>query len=266
MPKRVPSTMYTRPVKRIAVLIRACMEWRPVPIADAWRRATCRRNSKLPGTFVKSVVLPLVLVACLFAIVCVAYYVYVAWAPLDAPFAELSDTGRGTSRIPKIIHQVWKTDTIPDRWKEPADMVRRMNPDFEIRLWSDEEALKFLQRFYPEFAATYLSYQYDIQRADAIRYFLLHHYGGVYMDLDVGCRMPLSRLLNGTSAGFLAPVTSPLGFSNDVMASIPGHPLAQMLIDSLPLWNIWLFTKYPTVRLKRRSCLLTLIRRIAGVR
>ncbi|KAJ3896091.1 hypothetical protein GG344DRAFT_72572 [Lentinula edodes] len=38
-------------------------------------------------------------------------------------------------------------------------------------------------------------YKYAIQRADAIRYFVLHHYGGVYLDLDVGCLRPLDPLL-----------------------------------------------------------------------
>lgn len=31
-----------------------------------------------------------------------------------------------------------------------------------------------------------MNYKLDIQRADVIRYFVLHKYGGVYMDLDIG--------------------------------------------------------------------------------
>jgi len=34
------------------------------------------------------------------------------------------------------------------------------------------------------FLETFDAYPYPIQRADAIRYFVLHHYGGIYIDLD----------------------------------------------------------------------------------
>ena len=35
------------------------------------------------------------------------------------------------------------------------------------------------------FLAPYRSYPYDIQRADAIRYFILYEFGGLYLDLDI---------------------------------------------------------------------------------
>jgi mannosyltransferase OCH1-like enzyme len=37
---------------------------------------------------------------------------------------------------------------------------------------------------YPWFLETFDGYVYPIQRADAIRYFVLHHFGGIYIDLD----------------------------------------------------------------------------------
>ena len=37
----------------------------------------------------------------------------------------------------------------------------------------------------PNFLAPYRSYPYDIQRADAIRYFILFEFGGLYLDLDI---------------------------------------------------------------------------------
>ena len=44
------------------------------------------------------------------------------------------------------------------------------------------------QEHYPWFLPTYQSYPYAIQRVDVLRYFLLHSLGGVYIDLDMGCR------------------------------------------------------------------------------
>jgi mannosyltransferase OCH1-like enzyme len=37
---------------------------------------------------------------------------------------------------------------------------------------------------YPWFLDTYDGYPYPVQRTDAIRYFLIRHFGGVYIDLD----------------------------------------------------------------------------------
>ncbi|CEO95338.1 unnamed protein product (mitochondrion) [Plasmodiophora brassicae] len=151
------------------------------------------------------------------------------------------------SPIPKIIHQVWKTDDIPVVWQKPSESVRKMNPGYDVWLWTDAKALAFLETYYPDFVPTFLSYPYDIQRADSIRYFLIYHYGGIYIDMDIGCNKPVDWILNSTSAGFLAPETWPAGFSNDVFASVPGHPLSRLLIDSLPVWDHWFLTKYFTV-------------------
>ncbi|XXQ30413.1 Glycosyltransferase sugar-binding region containing DXD motif [Plasmodiophora brassicae] len=176
----------------------------------------------------------------------VLHYVRTAYYPLDVPSAALAEAG-GTSRIPRIIHQVYKTNQVPDRWQPAHQLVREQNADYEIRLWSDNEALAFLRQHYPDFVPVYVTYPYDIQRADAIRYFLIYHFGGVYMDLDIGCNVPVSRVLNSTDLGFLAPETWPAGFSNDLFAAVPNHPLSRLLINALPYWNHRFFTKYPTV-------------------
>lgn len=37
---------------------------------------------------------------------------------------------------------------------------------------------------YPWFMSTYLSFTFPVQKIDALRYFLMRHYGGIYVDLD----------------------------------------------------------------------------------
>ena len=56
------------------------------------------------------------------------------------------------------------------------------------QLWTDEKAREFIAKEYPWFLETFDNYPYPIQRADSIRYFVLSHYGGVYLDLDDVCR------------------------------------------------------------------------------
>lgn len=98
-----------------------------------------------------------------------------------------------------------------------------------------------MQEKYPWFLPTYLSYPYDIQRVDALRYLILHHYGGIYIDLDMGCLTKLDFLQR---ANFTAPLTYPVGISNDVMAARPGDPFLNYIITQLPRWNRWLLIKY----------------------
>ena len=43
----------------------------------------------------------------------------------------------------------------------------------------------FIAKEYNWFLETYDAYPYPIQRADALRYFVVYHYGGIYADLDL---------------------------------------------------------------------------------
>ena len=93
------------------------------------------------------------------------------------------------------------------------------------------------QEHYPWFLPTYRSYPYDIQRVDVLRYFILHHHGGIYIDLDMGCLKKLDWMRH---ANFTAPMTNPLGISNDVMAAAPGAPYLEHATRRLAHWNKWL--------------------------
>ena len=98
-----------------------------------------------------------------------------------------------------------------------------------------------MQEHYPWFLPTYLAYPYDIQRVDAVRYFILHKFGGIYIDLDMGC---LKRFDFLRQANFTAPLTYPMGISNDVMAAAPASAYFTRAITQLSRWNHWLFIKY----------------------
>jgi inositol phosphorylceramide mannosyltransferase catalytic subunit len=92
--------------------------------------------------------------------------------------------------------------------------------------------------------ATYESYPYNIQRSDALRYFLLFHYGGIYLDLDIAPYRPLDILLSYPA---WACRTLPTGISNDALGSIPHHPFFRQVINSLETYNKNWFLPYVTV-------------------
>lgn len=132
--------------------------------------------------------------------------------------------------IPKIIHQTYVNESIPTRWLAAQQSCLDLHQDYEYMLWTDDKSLDFIEKEYPWFAPTFKSYAHGIQRADSIRYFVLAHYGGVYIDLDDGCKRRLDPLLSYHA--FLRR-TVPTGISNDVMGAIPQHPFFLRVIESL---------------------------------
>ncbi len=88
--------------------------------------------------------------------------------------------------IPKIIHQQWKTDNVPQKfikWRNKW-LQYYPEPEYTHMLWTDRKARELIESYYPWFLETYDGYVHNINRADAARYFILHYYGGIYADLD----------------------------------------------------------------------------------
>ncbi|MFD1912484.1 glycosyltransferase [Halodurantibacterium flavum] len=147
-----------------------------------------------------------------------------------------------TPLIPKIIHQTWRDHDLPEPRHWPESW-KKLNPEWEYRLWTDADLLDLVRTYYPELEELYLSYPRPVQRADMGRYLILHHCGGIYADLDTECLIPLDPLA-ADSRVVLAeePIEHryngiPLGmdrlFFNGVMASPQGHPFWGHVIATL---------------------------------
>ena len=97
--------------------------------------------------------------------------------------------------IPKIIHQTWKDNNIPNHWKESPVSWKKHHPDWQYILWTDENNRNFIKTEFPWFLSYYDTYEYNIQRVDAVRYFILYKYGGMYVDCDIACIKNIEPLL-----------------------------------------------------------------------
>ncbi len=125
--------------------------------------------------------------------------------------------------IPKIIHQTYVDETIPEHWREAQRSCIDLHEDYEYKvggnvppplppdgshqegarasvrahgadrwgqLWTDAMSRELIATEYPWFLNTFDNYTQPIQRADAIRYFVLAHFGGIYIDLDDVSALP----------------------------------------------------------------------------
>ncbi|KAI3406227.2 CSH1 [Candida oxycetoniae] len=158
--------------------------------------------------------------------------------------------------IPKIIHQTYKSDKIPEIWKAGQQACIDLHEGYQYILWTDEMAREFISEEFPWFLKTWDNYRYNIQRADAIRYFALYHYGGIYIDLDDGCERRLDPLL--TVSAFVRK-TMPTGISNDVMGSVPNHPFFLKVIESLEKYQRSWLVPYITIMISTGPLFLSVI-------
>jgi len=97
--------------------------------------------------------------------------------------------------IPKIIHQTWKNESIPQEMATFQQTWKEHHPGWEYRLWTDRDNREFLENYYSWFLPVYDAYRENICRVDAVRYFIMYHYGGLYVDLDFECLRPVDQLL-----------------------------------------------------------------------
>lgn len=138
-----------------------------------------------------------------------------------------------TSNIPAIIHQTWKTKSIPPAYQKAVDSFKIQNPDVEYKLWTDEDLYNLAKDFFPQFLPLFERYPEQIQRVDIARYMILYQFGGLYSDIDIVCQKPLRSLFNHT---VVLPETArsrseKIYLSNDFMLSAPQHPFFKFVLE-----------------------------------
>jgi len=146
-------------------------------------------------------------------------------------------------RIPHIIHQTYKTEMIPDIYWDNIKSIVKYNPTWTYYFWSDESARKLIAERHPYLLNTYDGYDEGIKRGDALRYVILHEFGGVYLDMDFEALRPFDRATT-KYASIIAPalfehsvflVEWEYLIMNCIMFSRPRHPFFKQLIHALPL-------------------------------
>lgn len=129
--------------------------------------------------------------------------------------------------IPKKIHQIWIGGEVPDKFKKIMHTWKDMHPDWEYKLWTDQDIASFVFQE-PEafFRAENLGAKSDIWR-----YEILYKEGGVYIDIDFECVRPLDVLVHHHP--FFAGIGGFDYVNNAVIGSKPLHPLLKKLIKIL---------------------------------
>lgn len=178
---------------------------------------------------------------------------YITW-PFASPthvkidLLHLSNDSTKHKYIPRRMHHILlgplSLSPSPS-WLVARNSCIQLHSNFEKHYyWTDENSQEFLQKNYPWFLKAWHSYKTYVQKADALRYFVLHFYGGIFLDMDLHCLHRLDELFNyldnkvsSDKHLFFAVKAFPVGISNGFIIATRNHPLLQRAIQNLEFYN-----------------------------
>jgi mannosyltransferase OCH1-like enzyme len=145
-------------------------------------------------------------------------------------------------KISKIIHQVYEDPKGPsDFLKKLSQSWIKFNPDWEYMFWDKDKMLSLVKEDFPDFMETYLSFPYNVQRWDAIRYLILYKHGGLYVDMDYECLAPIDELFDGEICCFGQEAHKVRGINsfagNALIASIAGYAFWENVINEIKTYK-----------------------------
>ncbi len=166
----------------------------------------------------------------------------------------LPDVDLGTT-IPKVLHQISATTTLPPVLAANAAAIRATNPTWRYELHDHAQALRYVTSHYGPAVAELLlriDPRYGPARADLFRYLLMYREGGFYLDIKSTTTRPLDEVLmaddrfvlaqwrNGADQahpgrGLQRELASVPGgeYQQWWIACAPGHPFLRAVIESV---------------------------------
>lgn len=141
-------------------------------------------------------------------------------------------TDCSTLRIPKIIHQIWIGDGVPEELKPFQTLWQLLHPDWEYHLWTQHNITELPLANRQFFDAA----QNPAEKADLLRLELLYLFGGVYIDMDFEPLAPID-LLNYCYDFFIGIDPLDCGMvqlGSGIIGAIPKHPIIKACIDGIP--------------------------------
>lgn len=132
--------------------------------------------------------------------------------------------------IPKIIHYCWfGTKPIPSDYQGYIDGWKRLMPDYEIRLWNEQNSPMHL----PYLQAA-LKYKKWANLSNFVRIYALYHHGGIYMDTDMEVLKPLEEFRQyGSFLGLELGEKNPkdIVVNNAIFGAEKKHPFVEKCMD-----------------------------------
>jgi mannosyltransferase OCH1-like enzyme len=139
------------------------------------------------------------------------------------------------------IHQIWVGDKkIPSHIKDYMDEVKELHPKFNYYLWNDDNLPELPQHL----KEIYDAYEQPAVKADLLRMYVVHKFGGIYLDADLKTINGLNTniILHEDYDGFISYNNS-YGMSalaNTIFGFSKNNKFLEYMIDNIIYKNQWI--------------------------
>ena len=136
--------------------------------------------------------------------------------------------------IPRKLFQTWETSTPPFKMSQAIESWKQKNPTWEHKLFTAEDRVNFIKKnFSKEVLDAYHTLVPGAFKADLWRYCVLFIEGGVYVDADMICEVPLDEWINSDLVVVRDDPMSKKWLANGFIGSTPREPALEEIINRI---------------------------------
>jgi inositol phosphorylceramide mannosyltransferase catalytic subunit len=169
--------------------------------------------------------------------------------------SDTDGTSANRRRIPRIIHQVFLDGNLTPELRANVDELKARNPGWEHRLYDNERAEALIRDVYGEKMLEIfrkIDPRYVAARVDLLCNLIIHHAGGVYLDIKSTIERPLDEVVRDEDSYLLAQWRNGPGEPNEgwglhrdlahvpggeymkyFIIAEPGHPYSKAIIERI---------------------------------
>ena len=146
----------------------------------------------------------------------------------------LNDLFRHYGNIEKKIHISWKSKNILDTnfsiVNNGVKALKNLNPDYVFEISDDDDVDNYIKRHVSKEDYELVKDRYLVEKTDLWRLLKIYHEGGVYMDIDRLCNIPLKDVIK-PNVKCILPMHFDIDFSQDIMISCSNNILHKRAIE-----------------------------------
>lgn len=141
-------------------------------------------------------------------------------------------------KIPRIIYQSFTTHAIPESMSYASRTWVDLNPDYEYNYYDDFISRKFIaENFADKVVQMYDRLIPGAYKCDLWRICMLYIRGGVYIDIKMGCNIPLDDYITDDTDIILVQDVPDRYVYNAFMAAAPKCDVIKRILDKI-IYNI----------------------------
>jgi hypothetical protein len=136
--------------------------------------------------------------------------------------------------IEKKIHVTWKNKDILDLSyniiKHGILKLKELNPEYSFEISDNDNVEEYIMKHISEDDYKLIKSRHIVEKTDLWRLLKIYNEGGIYMDIDRFCNIPLSNIIKDDVKCIL-PMHYDIDFSQDIMISCSGNIIHKRAID-----------------------------------